>query len=62
MEPETEEELMARELKAINLLWEAFYPVGDFRFKHRKTKLTYDLSAADLTQIDYIVKEGLCID
>ncbi len=52
---------MVRELNAINFLYpKGWTPRGDWRFE--KDGKLYDLSAADLGQINKIEKEGLFIE
>lgn len=60
MEPETKEQDRERRFAAIDTLrGTGFYPIGGWHFM--KDGKCYDLSAADLTQIDRIEKEGLFI-
>ena len=58
---ETEQNAIAREQRATSLLLAAgWIPRGNFRFE-RAGKL-YDLSAADLSQLPRIEREGLFLD
>lgn len=60
MEPETKEQEQARRFAAVDYLRpHGFRPLGGWLFY--KDGKTYDLSAADLTQIERIEREGLCV-
>jgi hypothetical protein len=60
MPPRTEEEDRAARFAACDTLrGTGFYPVGGWLF--RKGGVTYDLSAADLSQINRIEQEGLFV-
>jgi len=60
MRPKTKERRRSDELNAIKKLHPlGFDPVGDMKFK--KDNIVYDLSAADLTQIERIEREGLFV-
>lgn len=60
MEPWTEEQDQAASFRACNLLKEkGFRFIGGWLFV--KNGVTYDLSAADLGQIERIEREGLCV-
>lgn len=61
MEPETIESCLKRQIEAKRLLWPDFVSLGDWKFLHIDNGNIYDLSAADLTQIDLIVDIGLFV-
>ena len=61
MPPETEENSIQREIDAKRKLWPSFVSLGCWKFISLKTGNIYDLSAADLEQIDKIESEGLFI-
>lgn len=61
MEVETIEQRTAKYLRAlVRLRPLGFIPLGNFRFA--KNGLIYDLSAADLGQIERIEREGLFVE
>jgi hypothetical protein len=60
MPPRTVEEDRAARFAACDTLrWTGFYPIGGWLFM--KDGIAYDLSAADLTQMERIEREGLFV-
>jgi hypothetical protein len=60
VEPETAEQEQQRRFAAVErLLPMGFRPLGGWLFRKDATGITYDLSAADLGQIDRIEQQGM---
>lgn len=60
MKPETFEHTVERHIEAVRrLAFDGFVPRGWMFFE--KNGILYDLSAADLNQVDRIEREGLCV-
>lgn len=49
---------IARQIEAKRVLYPDFISLGCWRFMHLDSGKMYDLSAADLTQIGMIVRDG----
>lgn len=61
MKPESIEESQSRYLREIVMLTRAgFTPLGNWRFS--KDGLIYDMSAANLDQLERIEREGLFVE